>query len=286
MVKIYGFKTCTVEISAEIDTLIAKNNKSGADFDVADANGTRSSIHKKIQDLLRPTFYKPFFIVLTYFFFLQFSGVFVVIFYAIDIVHAAGVSIDAYVAIVLIGVTRFVGSVSVSAFSGRFGRRPPSIVSGVGMTLCMGTLFVFLYLVNTKKICEETVQSLNWLPATALILYILLSTVGFLTVPFALAAEVFPIKIRGLASGLVTCLAYGFNFIIVKVYPNMILSMGNHGVFCFYAVMSLMGTIFVITLLPETKGKTLAEIEEYFERPTRKIIKDESTDKLTCVSYT
>ena len=286
MVKIYGLKISTAEINEEIDNLIANNNKSGANFDKARASGISSSIRHKVKDLLRPTFYKPFLIVLTYFFFLQFSGVFVVIFYAIDIVQAAGVSIDAYIAIVLIGVTRFVGSVSVSAFSGRFGRRPPSIISGAGMTLCMGTLFVFLFLVNSKKICEETAEVLSWLPATALILYILTSTIGFLTVPFALAAEVFPTRIRGLASGLVTCLAYGFNFIIIKVYPNMISSMGNHGVFCFYAVMSLTGTVFVVTLLPETKGKTLAEIEEYFERRTGKFVKDESDEKLTRVSCT
>lgn len=95
-------------------------------------------------------------------------------------------------------------------------------------------------------------------------MYFFTSTLGFLTMPFAMAAEVFPSKIRGMATGLLTCLAYSFNFVIVKMYPAMIRELGNYKLFFFYGMMGLLGTIFIVVFLPETKGKSLQEIEEYF----------------------
>ena len=55
-------------------------------------------------------------------------------------------------------------------------------------------------------------------------------------------------------------------FLVLKLYPNMLEAMNKHGLFMFYAVMSLVGTIFVAIFLPETQGKTLGEIEEYFAK--------------------
>jgi len=223
-----------------------------------------ASLAKKMRYLRRPTCFKPFILMLAYFFFQQFSGTFVIVFYAIDIVSVAEVSIDPYKAIVMIAFTRFAAAILVSYVSRKYGRRPPSILSGVGTTVCMLVLAVYLYLKHLGSISQTTVDSLSWLPLTSLILYFFTSTLGFLTIPFAMAAECFPAKIRGLASGLITCIAYIFNFIIVKIFPAMLEGMSAHGLFFFYGMISLAGTVFIVTLLPETKGKTLAEIEEYF----------------------
>ena len=52
----------------------------------------------------------------------------------------------------------------------------------------------------------------------------------------------------------------------MKIYPDMEAGMGRQGVFVFFTVMSLLGTLFVIFFLPETKGKTLREIEDMFSK--------------------
>lgn len=247
--KIYGVQTHNDGVLEEIESLVNYKEKTKISHD----NKTCTS---QLKQLLQPNCLKPFVLVLTYFFFQQFSGSFVVVFYAIDIVKEAGVTMDPYTAIVTIAFTRFFSSILVSFLSKIYGRRPLSIVSGAGMTICMITLALYLFLI--------TKNTFTWIPIVLLMAYFFTSTLGFLTMPFAMAAECFPGKIRGTATGFVTCVAYIFNFVTVKVYPNMVETMKSEGVFCFYGGVALVGTVFIVVCLPETKGKSLEEIEEYF----------------------
>ncbi|XP_069699283.1 facilitated trehalose transporter Tret1-like isoform X2 [Periplaneta americana] len=208
--------------------------------------------------VLRPEVWKPLVIMNGFFAFQQLAGVFVVVFYAVDVAREAGVASDGYLVSVMIGATRLVVTVVVSYASRRVGRRPLALTSGVGMALCMGALAGFLFL------SPDTRTSLDWLPATALVLYILTSTLGFLTLPFAMIGEVFPARVRGLASGVTTCLAYLCSFCMIKAYPLMKRSLERSGVFCFFGAAALLGTAFVWWCLPETQGKTLEQVEDYF----------------------
>jgi hypothetical protein len=64
--------------------------------------------------LLQPQAWKPLFVLNGYFFFQQFSGVYVVVYYAVDIVQQAGVSMDGYVGTVLLGVVQLLAGIGVS----------------------------------------------------------------------------------------------------------------------------------------------------------------------------
>lgn len=106
----------------------------------------------------------------------------------------------------------------------------------------------------------------SWVTLFFLLSYIVTSTFGFLTVPFAMLPELFPQKVRGQTAGITVCMAYFMSFIVIKSYPSMLNTMGNGTVFLVYAVVSLLGTVFVYFILPETKGKSLQEIENLFKR--------------------
>lgn len=263
MCKLFGATSYNVSVQEEIEVLLANKEKSMM-------NSSRKSSKSNWHYMLKPQCLNPFILILTYFFFQQFSGVFVIVFYAVDIVEEVKVTMDPYLAICLIATTRMVAAIIVGILSKKFGRRPLSLVSGAGMTICMISLAAYLVLLSEGKITNEMVQRLGWIPIFLLMAYFFTSTLGFLTMPFAMAAEVFPSKIRGMASGSITCLAYIFNFIIVKIYPTMMRDMGNYKVFFFYGSISLIGTIFIAVFLPETKGKTLQEIEEYFGKKKSK----------------
>lgn len=252
---IWGFSDLTEGIHEEIEKMV--KNRDATKIGLAGSKRTlKSIIMKKIGYFKRPSCYKPFFIVLMYFFFQQFSGTLVIVFYALDIVKQAGVTVHPYILICCIALTRFIGSILVTCFSRNFGRRPPSILSGIGMTVCMALLCFYLHYDFSDK--------WNWMPVFCLIAYFFTSTLGFMSIPFAMSAECFPTKIRGTSTGLITCFAYIFNFIIVKSYPWMMVEFKPIGVFLFYGVIALIGTVFLYKYLPETKGKTLAEIEEFF----------------------
>lgn len=210
---------------------------------------------------------EPLIIMLVYFFFQQFSGVFAIVYYAVDVTHDAGLSINGYIGAILIGLTRLIGALMVALISEKFGRRLPSIASGAGMTIFMAILSTYLFIKNQN---EYLVKDGGLIPAVCIIMYIFFSTFGFLTLPFAMIGEVYPASVKDTLSGFTTCLAYVFSFITVKVYPDMVFLMGKHGVFLFYAILSGLGTLFVAMFLPETKGKSLLEIEEIFDKKKKR----------------
>lgn len=215
----------------------------------------------KLVMLQKPEVYKPLAIMCTFFFFQQFTGIFVIIVYAARFSIEAGVNIDPFLSAVFVGLTRVVTTIFMSFISDRFGRRPPALFSGFGMAICMfGLAACAVYPVKGTY--------LNWMPTFLLVAFIFCATLGFLTLPFAMIAEVYPTKVRGFVAGLTIFVGYTMSFIIIKVYPAMVHSMGNENIFLFFGIISVIGIGFVYFFLPETKGRTLEEIENYFRGNT------------------
>lgn len=210
--------------------------------------------------LKRPEIYKPLFIINTFFGFQQFSGIFAIIVYASKFSVEAGVEMDPFLCTVLIGLVRVLATFLVAYVLDTWGRKPPTIFSGIGMTVCMFGLAFY------SLMPEGSLPFSGWMTAFFLLAYIFTSTLGFLTIPFAMLPELFPQKVRGMTAGLTVCLAYLMSFIVIKLYPSMLDAMGNGFVFVFYGSVSLVGVFFVYYILPETKGKTLEEIENSFKK--------------------
>ncbi|XP_052864142.1 facilitated trehalose transporter Tret1-2 homolog [Anopheles cruzii] len=210
-----------------------------------------------LQLLRQPQVYKPLGIIIGFFGFQQFSGIFVIIVYAANVSTEASVTIDPFLCTVLIGITRVVATLLVAYILDTLGRKPPSIFSGVGMLVCM---FGLAGCVNFSL-----TDGLKWIPNVLILTYIFTSTLGFLTMPFSMLAELFPQTVRGPASGVTVFFTYLMSFVTIKLYPWMVEVMGSVNVFIFYGVVSLLGVIYVHYVVPETKGKSLQEIEDYFQ---------------------
>lgn len=189
----------------------------------------QQSLLLKFKEFGKPELYQPFLIMTAFFAVQQFSGLFVILVYTAQFSIEAGVVMDAFLSTVIIGVIRCATTVLVGFASDKFGRKPMAIVSAVGM---------FISLVGT---------------------------IGFLTLPFAMVAEMYPQKSRAIASGITMCLAFLMSFVHVKMFSVVFEYFGNVAVFSFYSVVALAGVLFSIFILPETKGKSLQEIEQYFK---------------------
>lgn len=209
-----------------------------------------------LQMLSQPEVYKPLVLMIALFAIQQFSGIFVIIVYASKFALESNVAIDPFLAAVFIGIARVIATIVVGLVMDRFGRKPPLIFSGVGMAICMFGLAVY----NGFGVTHY-----DWLPGLFLLLFIFTSTIGFLSIPFAMIAEIFPRKARGLASGLTISATYFMSFIAIKLYPTMIEHMSGVVICGIYGTISLLGIFFVHFLLIETKGKTLEEIEAHFK---------------------
>ncbi|XP_011255976.2 facilitated trehalose transporter Tret1 [Camponotus floridanus] len=221
---------------------------------------------KKNQNLLKHLMKRsslvPFVIMLSYFFFQQFSGIFIVVYNAVAIMDKSGVQVDPYLGAVLIGIARLIASLLTSAVSRKFGRRIPSIFSGIGMTIFMASLSLYLFLAENGIVISDK----GIIPAVCMLLYIFTSTLGYLIMPFAMMGEIYPSKVKDILSNLTVAIGYIFSAITVKTYPDMLKLMNMHGVFLFFAIISFIGLIFIMLFLPETKGKTLDEIEDMFSK--------------------
>lgn len=223
--------------------------------------------------LKQPQVYKPLGIIIGFFGFQQFSGIFVIVVYAAKVSSEASVSMDPFLCTVLIGITRVVATMLVAYILDTLGRKPPSIFSGVGMLVCMFGLALCSYF--------PPIESLNWIPTVLILTYIFTSTLGFLTMPFSMLAELFPQAVRGPASGVTVFFTYLMSFCTIKLYPTMVELLGSANVFLIYGAVSLLGVLYVIYVVPETKGKSLQEIEDYFRgmshgsTPSQEVEEDE-----------
>jgi MFS family permease len=188
----------------------------------------------------------------------QLSGIFVIFIYAAQFSEQAGVSIDVLLSAVIIGFIRLCVTLAIAFISDKLGRRPLAITSSCGMFICMLGL-------TLCTVFHTNQTSFYWLPTVILFSFIVSGSFGILTLPFAMVAELYPQRLRGFGAGITISFAYLLSFIHVKTFPFLFTIFGNTLIFSFYALVSLIGIIFSTLILPETKGKTLQELEKLFE---------------------
>lgn len=140
----------------------------------------------------------------------------------------------------------------------RLGRRVLLIASDFAMGTCTLLLGVYFYL---KSHDEASVANLGWLPIVSLCVFIVMFSIGFGPVPFIIIGELFASDIKGLAAGLAMTLNWTLAFIITKAFPSLLEAIGSGPTFWIFTALSYLGTIFLVFCLPETKGKSLAEIQ-------------------------
>lgn len=107
-------------------------------------------------------------------------------------------------------------------------------------------------------------NKLLWLPLTLLLGSALFAHMGIRLIPWMLIGEVYPVNVRSGASGLSSGIGYIFGFLANKLFLRMVATMTLPGTFWFYSSIAIIGCIILYFTLPETEGKSLLEIEEYF----------------------
>lgn len=218
------------------------------------------TFREKMIYLKSPELIKPLFIMIVFFITCQFSGVNAVAFYSIEIIEkAVGKGIDHYTVMFVIDSLRTVMSVVACVTCKKYGRRPLCILSGSFTALSMVGLSMFLYWADGKP------TDLSWIPLSCLMVYICAISIGLVPLPWMMCGEVFPTRVRGLGSGISSATTFVAFFIVVKTAPGMMKDLGQVITFLFYGIIALVGTSILYFILPETKGKSLQEIEDKFK---------------------
>ncbi|XP_034683521.1 sugar transporter ERD6-like 6 isoform X2 [Vitis riparia] len=204
------------------------------------STGKRTTI--QFSDLKRKRYWFPLMVGIGLLMLQQLSGINGVLFYSSNIFEAAGIS-SSDIATVGLGVIQVIATGVTTWLVDKAGRRLLLIVSSSGMTLSLLLVSVAFYL---KDGISEDSQFYSILG--------ILSLVGLV---------ILPVSIKGLAGSIAT-LANWLTSWAVTMTANLLLSWSKGGTFAIYTLMTAFTIVFVSLWVPETKGRTLEEIQRSF----------------------
>ncbi|XP_058054248.1 facilitated trehalose transporter Tret1-2 homolog [Anopheles bellator] len=218
--------------------------------------------------LLRREILIPLGIGLTLLSIQQMSGIDAVIFFTVEIFRAAGTSLDSHLATIIVGTVQVLSNLSALFVVDRSGRKPLLILSGVIMCIAMASMGVAFHLNSAGN------TDFGYLPVVSLIVFMIGFSIGFGSIPFLLMGELFPTAQRSLLSSLAGSFNLAMMFTVIKTYHPLEELITTSGTFLMYSVLCALGVVFVITCVPETKGRELESIQKLFERkpkPTKDV---------------
>jgi len=189
----------------------------------------------------------------------QITGINTVIYYAPTIFKFAGLS-SASVAILAsvgVGIVNVILTVVAMQLIDRVGRRPLLLVSLAGMSLSLIVLGLAFDL-------PQLSGSLGWIAVTSLMLYVGSFAVGLGPVFWLILSEIYPLRIRGRAMSVGTVANWSANLIVALSFLTLTHAMGKAATFWLYGLVSIGAWLFAFFLVPETKGKTLEQIEAHW----------------------
>lgn len=189
--------------------------------------------------------------------FQQASGINVVLFNMGTIFTAAKSSLNSSVATIIVGTVQVITSGITPLVVDRLGRKILLIFSGVGEIVSLAALGIYLYLDDQKA----DVESIRFLPILSLVIFIATYCVGWGPLPWTVMGEMFASNVKSKASGITVSICWLVSFFITKFANDLQAKFGNYMLFWLFAVFCVASVIFTILVLPETKGKSLQQIQ-------------------------
>jgi SP family arabinose:H+ symporter-like MFS transporter len=183
--------------------------------------------------------------------FQQWCGINVVFNYAQEIFSAAGYGVsDILFNIVITGLTNLIFTYVGMLLVDKLGRRALMLFGSIGLACIYAFLGICYYFAVTGS--------------AVLILVILAIACYAMTlapVTWVVLSEIFPVKIRAMAMAVSTFSLWTACFVLTYTFPLLNTSLGSYGTFWLYGIICFLGYLFLRIYLPETKGKSLEQIE-------------------------
>ncbi|KAH6823528.1 Major facilitator superfamily protein [Perilla frutescens var. hirtella] len=227
---------------------------------VASSTNRRTAI--RFEDLKLRRYWLPLMIGIGLLVFQQLSGINGVIFYSNNIFESAGIS-SSNVATVGVGIIQVIATGVATWLVDKTGRRILLIISSSGMALSLILVAVAFFLKDFVSNDSTLFGILGILSVVGVVCMIISFSLGMGPIPWLIMSEILPIKIKGLAGSVATLFNWSFSWVITLTAP-LLLEWSSGGTFTMYTVMCMLTVAFVAIFLPETKGKTLEEIQYSF----------------------
>lgn len=192
----------------------------------------------------------------------QITGINTIIYYAPVIFKAAGLGTESSVmATAGIGLLNFLATVVALIVVDRIDRRLMLLLGMVGMTLAMTVL-------GAAFAVDDFTGVWRGVSIAAVAVFIACFAMTWGWGFWVMASEIYPLFIRGTAISLGNAVQWGANFVIALLFPILLVAWGGEAVFFILAGFGVFSFAFTYYLVPETRGRSLEEIEEYWRKRT------------------
>lgn len=190
----------------------------------------------------------------------QNGGYLVILSYTLMFLKNLRMPYDNSILVIMYSVCGFVASLFTPFFVQKFNRKTVLAFSTVGMSLCMSIIAIYetIFLDRVSKPCI-------WILPILMYFYVFAYTLGVLPLSFVLGGELFPNEVRGIMNGLYGSIGYLYAFVSSKIFPDYLNRFGIVVVLWTFTLFNLFSFIFSASFVPETKGKSLGEVQEQFK---------------------
>nr|WP_315030367.1 sugar porter family MFS transporter [uncultured Chryseobacterium sp.] len=184
--------------------------------------------------------------------FSQITGINAIMYYAPEIFKSTGVGSDsAFMQTILVGIINVVFTLIAIKYVDHWGRKKLLLLGITGMIVCLFITGLVFYK-----------QQQGYLVLLAILGYIACFAMSLGPLTFVVIAEIFPTKARAAAMSVSTFFLWLSVFLVSQTFPILIGSVGSAYTFWGYMIISVFTLVFIWKMIPETKGKTLEEIEK------------------------
>lgn len=226
-----------------------------------------ASFRELVQPVLRPALI----VAVGLFIIQQFTGINTVIYYAPRIFKDAGFGAGsaAIWATVSVGVINVLATLGALALIDRVGRKPLLYTGLAGMAVSLSAIAV-----SSMLSSGGTITAADLVTVVAVWAFVAFFAISLGPIPWLMASELFPVGVRGKAASIATVVGWLGNLFISFTFLGLLDLIGESATFFSYAAVAVLGLVFVWFLVPETKGRTLEEIEEGFIARAKARLKD------------
>ena len=203
--------------------------------------------------------------------FQQITGINAIIYYANKIFAQAGFSTpqdQAAATTWAIGGVNVLATLIAVAYVDRFGRRPLLLAGLVGMAsalITVGISFHFMDSADTSGAGTGGPTTAGLITLVALVVFIASFAFSLGPVVWTVINEIFPNRVRGRAVAVATAVNWGSAWLVSQFFLTLIDSIGNSATFYLFGAFSVIAYLWIWKTVPETKGRTLEEIQEIWE---------------------
>lgn len=216
-----------------------------------------SEIEEKgdLSDLLKPWMRPALIVGIGLAVFQQISGINTIIYYAPTILKSIGFdNIASIVGTIGVGIINVLMTVVAILLVDRVGRRPLLLVGVGGMTVMLAVLGLGFFLPGLSGV-------IGYVTLASMILYVAFYAISLGPVFWLMISEIYPLRIRGTAEGVASVFNWGANLVVALTFLSLMKRIGQAWSFWILGVCCLVALVFIYTQVPETKGRSLEEIE-------------------------